>query len=119
MNNNNNNHDYHLPFGRCKRCGKTHQLLMHSNNILDNGDDDMCFECIAELLNYKNIEHADYFCRRYNLPFLPDLWIKLSEEVGEKVFEQYTITIFEDSNFQPNLAYQSSTSDIWKKVNKE
>ena len=72
-NNNNNNYHYHLPFGQCKRCGKTHQLLMHSNNILDNGDDDMCFECIAELLNYKNIEHADYFCRRYNLPFLPDL----------------------------------------------
>lgn len=92
---------------------------MHSNNILDNDDDDMCFDCISELLNYNNIEHADYFCRRYNLPLLPDLWIKLAEESGKKVFELYTKTIYDDAAYQPNLAYQSTTADIWKKVNKE
>ena len=82
QNNNNNNNSsssskplkpFSFHYGYCKRCGNHHQLLMHSNNILDNDDDDMCFDCISELLNYNNIEHADYFCRRYNLPSLPDL----------------------------------------------
>lgn len=79
MNNNTNNKNNNSLFsafkiGICSKCGEKHKELMFSNNPLDPSDNSfICFDCIKETLNYNSIEHADFFCRRFNLPFLPDL----------------------------------------------
>ena len=100
---------------KCPKCNTT-QTLMFSNNPLTQG---ICFSCIKQTLKYDNMEHADFFCRTYNIPLVPELWIKLAEEVKDEVFQQYTEMILEDDEYKPNLAYGSSTKDIWSAVNKE
>ena len=110
--------------GKCPKCGRTQVKLMFSNNPLDVANDGtplntICFDCIKENLDYNNLEHADFFCRRYNLPFNPELWMMLAEEEKTDVFEKYTKTVLEDSTYSPNLSYASSTHDLWSKVNKE
>lgn len=55
--------------GKCPKCGRNKEL-MFSNNPLSGGT--ICFDCIKENLKYDNIEHADFFCRTYNLPFNPE-----------------------------------------------
>ena len=90
---------------------------MFSNNPLDGGT--ICFSCIRENLNYQNLEHADFFCRTYNLPFNPELWIQTSKEFGPGVFKEYAALILSQEDNQPNLAYSPSTRDLWGRVNKE
>lgn len=106
-----------LPIGTCPRCGrKATELMINNNPLITNT---ICFHCIQEDLDPTNLQHADFFCRTYNLPFNPDIWIKLHNECGDDVFKQYTLTVLADETNQPNLAYSSSTKDLWSKTNKE
>ena len=100
----------------CPKCGEKAELMI-SNNPLDGGT--ICFNCIKENLVYNNLEHANFFCRTYNLPFLPELWIQLCEDVKDNVFKEYTATILNSPENQPNLAFCDSTKDLWAKVNSE
>lgn len=102
--------------GICPKCGRK-AVLMYSNNPLSGPT--ICFDCICNNLNYLNLEHADFFCRTYNLPFKPDLWMKLAEEYKVAVFRKYTEMVLDDDENRPNLAYESSTHDIWSRTNKE
>ena len=102
--------------GTCPKCNKR-KLLMYSNNPLSGNT--ICFDCINEQLDYNNIEHAEFFCRTYNLPWQPELWLDLSLSCGEKVFQEYTSLLLDDKVNQPNLAYSSSTKDLWTRTNKE
>ena len=102
--------------GTCPKCNKR-KLLMYSNNPLSGNT--ICFDCINEQLDYNNIEHAEFFCRTYNLPWQPELWLDLSLSCGEKVFQEYTSLLLDDKANQPNLAYSSSTKDLWTRTNKE
>ena len=95
--------------GKCPKCGRIRQL-MFSNNPLSG--ETICFGCIAENLDYKNIEHADFFCRTYNMPFDPELWIELSDQYKDAVFQEYTNVMLENKEYQPNLYYASSTADV-------
>ena len=49
----------------CPKCGCRRET-MYSNNPLSGSA--ICFSCINEQLDYNNIEHAEFFCRTYNLP---------------------------------------------------
>ena len=102
--------------GTCPKCNKR-KLLMYSNNPLSGNT--ICFDCINEQLDYNNIEHAEFFCRTYNLPWQPELWLDLSMSCGEKVFQEYTSLLLDDKANQPNLAYSSSTKDLWTRTNRE
>lgn len=95
----------------CPRCGKKSRL-MYSNNPLSGPT--ICFNCIAEQLDPNNIEHGEFFCRTYNLPWLPDLWLNLLETTKPQslVFESYTTLVLEDEVNKPNLYYSSSTKDL-------
>lgn len=90
---------------------------MFSNNPLSG--DTICFECIKNNLNYSNLEHADFFCRTYNLPFNPNLWLELAKSYASDVFREYTLIQLNDEANKPNLFYSSSTRDIWTRANKE
>lgn len=102
--------------GKCPKCGCTREL-MFSNNPLSG--ETICFNCIKENLNYENIEHANFFCRSFNIPFDPELWMELAKDNGDDVFHEYTSIMLEDKEYQPNLYYADSTADIWAKLNKE
>lgn len=109
--------NFQFPIGKCPHCGRTNQVLMLSNNPLSGNT--ICFDCINKALNYQNLSHADFFCRAYNLPFQPELWMKVAEENGLDTFQTYTCIVLTDETFQPNLYYQSSTADLWTKINTE
>ena len=96
--------------GKCPQCGRSNIELMYSNNPLSGNT--ICFNCISQHLVYSNLEHADFFCRTYNLPFNPELWIEMANSYGVMVFREYTITQLSDAANQPNLHYSSSTRDI-------
>jgi hypothetical protein len=49
---------------KCPKCGRRVEL-MYSNNPLTGQP--ICFNCINQELDYQNIEHAEFFCRTYNL----------------------------------------------------
>ena len=100
----------------CPKCGRKN-YLMFSNNPLSGTT--ICFDCIAQQLNYQNIEHAEFFCRTYNLPWQPDLWLHLMEEYQKDTFKQYTTLVLEEVDNQPNLAYSASTHDLWARTNRE
>lgn len=102
--------------GKCPKCGYNKKLMFQNNPI---GGTPICFDCIKENLNSTNLEHADFFCRTYNLPFQPELWVELEKIHHQEVFEQYAQAVLEDPNNQPNLAYSSSTHDLWNRTNKE
>ena len=102
--------------GICPKCGRK-AVLMYNNNPLSG--ETICFDCINNNLNYKNLEHAEFFCRTYNLAWKPELWMKLADESQEAVYRKYTELILDDEENRPNLAYESRTSDIWKRTTKE
>lgn len=103
-------------FERCPRCGRN-GYLMYSNNPLSGNT--ICFECIKNNLNYNNLEHADFFCRTYNLPFNPALWLELAATEADNVFLEYTSVIIGEQEDQQNLYYSSSTHDLWARTNRE
>ena len=54
----------------CPKCGRKSEV-MYSNNPLSGKT--ICFSCIKDNLIYNNLNHADFFCRTYNLPFNAEL----------------------------------------------
>lgn len=54
---------------KCPQCGKNHTLMYSNNPIVE----PICFDCINAQLDYNNLEHAEFFCRTYNLPMKPDV----------------------------------------------
>lgn len=99
---------------KCPKCGRVAEM-MYSNNPISQP---ICFDCIKQELKHDNLQHADFFCRTYNLPFNPEVWINLASNVGENVFREYARLFFEDKT-QKNLFYNSSTQDVWAIANKE
>lgn len=102
--------------GYCPKC-RRNKTLVFSNNPLSGST--ICYDCVNQNLNYNNLEHAEFFCRTYNLPWNPDLWILFAKEQGTNVFQYYTKQVLDNAENQPNLAYTSSTKDLWSRTNKE
>lgn len=50
---------------------------------------------------------------------MPKIWVQLMDEANEDVFKQYTAGVLDEKDNQPNLAYDSSTKDLWLRTNKE
>ena len=102
--------------GKCTKCGRTTEL-MFSNNPLSGST--ICFDCINSNLDYKNIEHADFFCRTYNLPFNVEIWMELIKTEKENTYKVYTSAVLSEQEDKINLYYTSSTKDLWSKANRE
>ena len=101
----------------CDKCGKDHVELRFSNNPI--APISICFDCIKTQLSPLNLDHADLFCRAFNLPLDAILWIKIADEYKQETFKEYTKTRLEDESMKPNLYYSNSTHDLWLKANKE
>ena len=97
--------------GKCMKCGKAKNLVP-SNNPLVSG---ICFDCVRDSIDPKNLEHFEFFCRTYNLPFDPEIYIHLYKVHKEKVLEEYIkyLVMNEESIFE------TETQDLWKKADEE
>jgi hypothetical protein len=58
-----------FPKAKCPRCGQVNEMMISNNPVAQ----PICFVDIEKELVHDNLEHADIFCRTYNLPFKPDL----------------------------------------------
>lgn len=98
---------------KCPKCGK-YNIMLPSNNPLVPS---VCNYCVTTSLDYNNLEHGDFFCRTYNLPFIPDKWLLLSKAHKQNVFKEYIDFISNER--KDTLYYNSPTGDLWKKANEE
>lgn len=97
---------------KCPTC-KLEKDLVYSNNPLVKP---ICYDCLEDIIDTSNLEHADFFCRSYNLPFNPDKWIKMVQKDPDNVIRNY---IKYYVKVEENSKYITSTRDLWKEANKE
>lgn len=101
--------------GKCPICGNYNEMTFSNNPLVPS----ICFKCAADKLNYKNLEHADYFCRTYNIPFNPTKWINIvrKEKTAIQILKAYTAAFLNEN--KKNLFYTTTTQDLWKEANIE
>lgn len=105
--------------GRCENCGRVSVLVPSNNPLIPTPH--ICFDCVRAKLTYTNLNHADFFCRTFNFPFDPDLWIKLADmpTIGDHVFEEYTKLFLQDDSYPNTLYKNGQTEDLWRQTNNE
>ena len=97
----------------CPICKRPTEVVP-TNNPLYPG---ICLECLQELVDYRDLNQVDFFCRTYNIPFLPEKWLRIAEEAKGETFIFYVDVI---KNEYPKTLYNGETaSELWNKVNKE
>jgi len=94
-------------------CGPNATIVPSKNPLIP----DICVEQVQSLLNYNDVEDADFFCRTYNLPFEPSIWIKMASEYKEKVFIEYP-RLYNDDDYNED-EYENWNKDLWKSLNEE
>jgi hypothetical protein len=101
-----------LKTGRCAVCGTNTNLIPSNNPIVP----DTCAKCIEAKFDLKNLEQADFFCRTYNIPFEPNMWIKSMKQDEKNILQNYQAFYLDTLEVKE---YITNTKDVWKKVNKE
>lgn len=101
--------------GKCPVCNNYGELLFSNNPLVPQ----ICLKCAASKLDYKNLEHADFFCRTYNIPFNPTQWINIVRKESNpiKIIKSYTAAFLNEN--RENLYYTTTTKDLWKEANVE
>lgn len=95
----------------CSRCGKM-EYVVPSNNPLVEG---IGVNCINNSLDASRVEHFAFFCRTFNFPFSPNVYMALYKEHGKMVFAKYVERLLDDGR----LNFDEPTGDLWKEVEKE
>lgn len=101
-----------LKTGRCAVCGANTNLIPSNNPIVP----DTCAKCIEVKFDLKNLEQADFFCRTYNIPFEPNMWIKSMKQDEKNILQNYQAFYLDTLEAKQ---YMTNTKDVWKEVNKE
>ncbi len=101
-----------LKTGKCAVCGANITLIPSNNPIVP----DTCAKCIEAKFDLKNLEQADFFCRTYNIPFEPNMWIKSMKQDERNILQNYQAFYLDTLEVKE---YITNTKDVWKKVNKE
>ena len=96
---------------KCPQCGNIHYVVP-SNNPLVKG---VCINCLNETLDVSRVDHFEFFCRTYNLPFSPNIYMNLYREYKLMTFVKYVETLVDDGK----LNFNEPTGDLWKEVEKE
>lgn len=98
---------------KCPICGKIGKIINSNNPIVPGA----CLTCLNEQIDYNNLKQANFFCRTYNLPWLPDRWLEIAKDAKFDTFYYYTEVI---SNEYSNTLYTGdATDDKWEAMNKE
>lgn len=101
-----------LKSGICAICGANTSLIPSNNKLVPSA----CPRCIAAKIDLKNLEDADLFCRTYNYPFNPNMWIKAMEEDEKHIIQNYQRYYLDTLETKE---YITNTKDVWKEANKE
>jgi guanylate kinase len=96
---------------KCSRCGNIREV-MPSNNPLVKG---ICNTCANEVLDASRLEHFEFFCRTFNLPFSPNAYMILYQKYRNNVFVEYVKTLIDDGK----IKFDEPTGDVWKEIEKE
>lgn len=100
-----------LKYGKCPVCGRSHTLLPSNNPLVA----PICTACLGEKINADDLKEVNFFCRTLNIPFDPDLWIKMRKEFKQNVFKEYA-GFFYDSGKQE---YKDPDRNLWQRINDE
>lgn len=101
-----------LKSGICAICGANTSLIPSNNKLVPSS----CARCIETRINLENLEDADYFCRTYNYPFNPNMWIKSIEDDKKHILQNYMRYYLDTLEVKD---YVSNTKDVWRDANKE
>ena len=84
-------------FAACPRTHTLSKLMSNRNNPLA---EEVSFDFIAANFNVHNIHDAEFFCRTYNIAFMPDVWIKMADSIPlpAKMIEEYAAAMFDEHN---------------------
>ena len=96
---------------KCSRCGNIREV-MPSNNPLVKG---ICNTCANEVLDASRLEHFEFFCRTFNLPFSPNSYMILYQKYRNDVFKEYVKTLVDDGK----IKFNEPTGDVWKEIEAE
>lgn len=98
---------------KCSICKKTKTVIKSNNPLVA----PVCSDCLNEQLDYNNLKQANFFCKTYNIPFLPDRWLEMAEEEKEDTFLTYVSIISQE--YEHTLYNSDTTDDLWEKANEE
>lgn len=96
----------------CNRLGR----VVSSNNSISPG---ICLDCLERLVPYTDLVSVDKFCRTYDIPFLPDKWMRIAEEMKEGVFEHYITVVMDEYKNDLNYKEKNDNSSLWSIVNQQ
>lgn len=84
-------------FGTCPRTKTLSVLMSNRNNPMA---EELSFEFIASIINIRDTHDAEKFCRTYNIPFMPDVWIKMADSipVPATMIKEYAAAMFDERN---------------------
>jgi len=91
---------------KCSICKKTKTVIKSNNPLVA----PICSDCLNEQLDYNNLKQANFFCKTYNIPFLPDRWLEMAEEEKEDTFLTYVSIISQE--YEHTLYNSDSTDDL-------
>ncbi len=100
----------------CPRCHTRKYIMTNEKNPLAQP---ICFSCIAHYINILDMHDAERFCRTYNIPLVPELWIKLTKNVTESpaaMIKAY-VDSFQAALSEPGSAYADLTDATFEKLN--
>lgn len=102
-----------VPKEKCSKCGNLNYVVP-SNNPLVKG---VCQNCLGSMLDVSRVEHFEFFCRTYNLPFNPNLYMVLyrATDLKNSVFVSYVEKLSDSGE----IKFNEPTGDVWKKVEEE
>ena len=98
---------------KCPICGKIGKIIKSNNPIVPG----VCDKCLNEQIDFNNLKQANFFCRSYNLPWLPDRWIEIAKDAKQDTFDIYTTVIGDE--YPVSLYNGDVTEDLWDKMNRE
>lgn len=101
-----------IKIDKCSRCGRQGYIIP-SNNPLFNGT--ICLDCINAAIDVSNMEHFAFFCRTYNLPVNPNLYLGCLKKDKSNAIKLYLENLYDNGD----LEFKDATTDQWKEVEKE
>lgn len=100
-----------MKIGRCPLCGQNHGLLPSNNPLVPS----ICLNCVSKQVDATNLVEVDNFCRTFNVPLEPELWMKIQKEFKQGTFKEYLSFFYNEEEAQ----YKSTTSEMWKNMDEE
>lgn len=100
-----------LKTGKCLTCGMITTIIPSNNPLVP----PICVKCVSRNINGESLEEANLFCRTMNIPFKPEIWIKMYGELKQNIFKEY-VGLFYNSEKD---SYEDTNKELWKKADDE